>query len=902
MKYLYIFLLMPFLGMAQICPEDIDYPSPNVMPNEPGLDWRVYQNPDGTYVPFANGNVWISQTVGPPINGCCYPNPFVEFNNSNVSGLAEMPYDYSPEDGWVLISKRLGDPSGTSPNQVTHPIYVTYNRYTSTLRVLVLVTEREDDYSTKAVVFLRWDQSAGSNDIGSATLSHMESPMSALNSFNSTNTPQEFIRPNQFGSNDAFYWMYADFPIAYDPCVCTRSSKLQVGVQLIDVGEIKFEIDQAPQGSPPISGNSNNPSSSFFNNAIGLIDGGAKKGTERKKTLEGAITLAETVGSIFWTPDPEKKWVIDFETGQETVKEVENKADFKLPKWTKNVPKVGYILGFAEFLITGGNKSAASSPTTFQIPKLVADGEINFLSNFGEMIFLTPGAQQGGSSSEQVPEYNNPMGIFNLLELPKVEYLEYNPNTNITPDVAGTYGILQLPKIRHYKLAEDIKYILNPSSGLELVDIKGTFLFDLDNGSNNVPSVAPSGITPLLNSDGSVLNGAISAGGGYKNYGPYGPVLLGSTSLDLTVTDNYEAQLNEYGLEIDFWKDQENLNINDIRYKTKDLPIGALTDAGFLVYKYDNITEGSVTYNDFSNEPNVLLKLTLVLKRTDDPDAKEIVYITTYKTNIVEGSASPSSIIPIYNPHSTNSPFNRIDPMSSVLRFRTDYTIQPNPDGWIWKNIFLDYPRVSNIVGTGLNTVTINGTPTTIANNFNNIFFAWEQLNLTGNFAFNFDVDFRAQDEINDNSNSGIFSSSSSNITLKLDAFPSEADRQVAPVSEIDLNTFCADDIKYNPTFSLGSEELPENEDQVTRTKLDAYPNPFNTGFNVDYELSKGGEVQFKLFNSLGVLVSSAEDYIPYEGKYTQYIDAANLPPGAYIITLESPSGMSTTKIMKQNF
>lgn len=886
---------MPFLGFAQICPEDIDYPSPNVMPNEPGLDWRVYQNPDGTYVPFANGNVWISQTVGSPINGCCYPNPFVEFNNSNVSGLAEMPYDYEPEDGWVLISKRLGDPSGTGPNQVTHPIYVTYNRYTSTLRVLVLVTEREDDYSTKAVVFLRWDQSAGSNDIGSATLSHMESPMNALNSFNSTNTPQEFIRPNQFGSNDAFYWMYADFPIAYDPCVCTRSSKLQVGVQLIDVGEINFEIDQAPQEPPgdgPISGNSNNPSSSFFNNAIGLINGGAKKGTERKKTLEGAITLAETVGSIFWTPDPEKKYTLNFETGQETVKEVEKKADFKLPKWTKNIPKVGYILGFAEFLITGGNTSTSSSPTTLQIPKLVAEGEINFLSNFGEMIFLTPGAQQGGSSSDQVPEYNNPMGIFNLLELPKVEYLEYDPNTQIQAD--GTFGLLQLPKIRYYKLEEDLKYIINPSAGLELVDIKGTFLFDLDNGNNSPPSVPPSGVTPLIS----------ISGGGFKNYGPYGPVLLGNTSLDLTVTDNYEALLNEYGLEIDFWKNQENLNINDIRYKTKDLPIGALTDAGFLVYKYDNVTEGSVTYNDFTNEPNVLLKLTLVLKRNDDPDANEVVYITTYKTNIVEGNASPSSIIPIYNPHSTTDPFNRIAPMSSVLRFRTDYTIQPNPDGWIWKNIFLDYPKISNIVGTGLNTVTIDGVPTTISNNFtnDNIFFAWDQLNLTGDFSFDFDVEFRAQNEINDRSNSGIFSSSSSNITLKLDALPSEADREVAPVSVTDLNTFCADATKYDPVFSLGSEDLPQNKNQAISTKLHAYPSPFNTGFNVDYEVLTEGEVHFKLFNSLGVLVSSTKDYIPNEGKYTQYIDAANLPPGAYIIILESPSGMSTTKIMKQNF
>lgn len=889
---------MPFLGFAQICPEDIDYPSPN---GPLGFDWRVYQNPDGTYVPFADGNVWIDNILipgGPPTHGCCFPNPFIDFNNSNVSGLTEMPYDYRPEDGWVLISKRLGDPTGAGPFHVTHPVYVIYNRYTATLRVLVLVTERKDDYDTKAVVFLRWDQSNGSNGIGSATLSHMESPMNALNSFNLTSSPQEAIRPNQFGSNAAFYWMYADFPISYDPCVCTRSSKLQVGVQLINEGDINFTIDQAPQGSPPISGNSNNPSSSFFNNAIGLVNGVAKKGTERKKTIEGAITAATTIGSIFYTPDPEKKWVKVLENGAEIIKQVDKKPDFKLPSWTKSIPNIGYLVGFAEFLITGGSTSA-SSPTTFQIPKLVAEGTITFQSNFGEMIFLTPGAQppQGNPNSEQIPEYNNPMGIFNLLELPKVEYLEYDPNVSVIPSIGSQIGRAQLPKIRYYKLAEDLKYVLNPSAGFELVDIKGSFLFDLDKNNNVVPPVPPSGRTPIM-----ALNN-----GDYFNYGPYGPVLLGSTINDLTETSNYEAELNEYGLEIDFWKDQENLDINDIRYKTKDLPIGALTDAGFMIYKYDDITEDNVTFNHFTHEPNVLLKLTLVLKRTDNPDAKEVLLITTYKTNIVEGSNSPVDITPTYNLHSTIAPFDKINALLVGSRFRTDYTIQPTPGGWIWKNIFLDYPRVLNIVGLGttlINTVTINGTPTTITNNFtnDNIFFAWEQLNLTGDFSFDFDVEFRAQDEINDRTNSGIFSSSSSNITLKVDAFPPEADREVAAVSETDLNTFCTDATKYDPVFSLGLVESPQNENQILENNLHAYPNPFNTGFNVDYELSKGGEVQFKLFNSLGVLITSIEEYIPNEGKYTQYIDGAKLPPGAYIITLESPSGMSTTKIMKQNF
>jgi hypothetical protein len=99
---------MPFLGFSQICPVDTLYPSPNLMPNEPGLDWRVYQNPDGTYQPFANGNVWINdidEPGQPPTQGD-FPNPYIDFNNSNVSGLTEMPYDYKPEDGWVYLSSR----------------------------------------------------------------------------------------------------------------------------------------------------------------------------------------------------------------------------------------------------------------------------------------------------------------------------------------------------------------------------------------------------------------------------------------------------------------------------------------------------------------------------------------------------------------------------------------------------------------------------------------------------------------------------------------------------------------------------------------------------------------------------------------------------------------------------
>jgi hypothetical protein len=207
MKYLYIFLLMPFLGFSQVCPVDTNYLSPNVMPNEPGLDWRVYQKPNGEYVAFANGNVWIDNDDppgGPPTQGD-FPNPFIDYNNSNVSALAEMPYDYEDDDGW--ISKRLGDSTGTGPLHVTHPVYVMYNRFTATMRVFVLVTHREDDYTTKSVVYLNWDNSLNSNKIGSAVLSHIESPMNALNTFNQDTTLQQFIKPNIFGSNDSYYWI-----------------------------------------------------------------------------------------------------------------------------------------------------------------------------------------------------------------------------------------------------------------------------------------------------------------------------------------------------------------------------------------------------------------------------------------------------------------------------------------------------------------------------------------------------------------------------------------------------------------------------------------------------------------------------------------------------------------------
>ena len=78
----------------------------------------------------------------------------------------------------------------------------------------------------------------------------------------------------------------------------------------------------------------------------------------------------------------------------------------------------------------------------------------------------------------------------------------------------------------------------------------------------------------------------------------------------------------------------------------------------------------------------------------------------------------------------------------------------------------------------------------------------------------------------------------------------------------------------------------------------EAYPNPFNPGTTISYELGETGRVTLKVYDILGREVQTLVDEIKNAGKYEAAFNACNLPSGMYFCTIETGSYLETKKML----
>lgn len=126
--------------------------------------------------------------------------------------------DYQPADGWELIKK------GVAPEVENQSYVVLYNRFTSILRVVfALPPVVSHDYPYISVK-ISFPESDGAS-IGKMTaLLHPTTGLSQpMDQFSIGNAQSTVRYPLVY---DIF--MYADFPVEYDPCTCLQNSKLEI--------------------------------------------------------------------------------------------------------------------------------------------------------------------------------------------------------------------------------------------------------------------------------------------------------------------------------------------------------------------------------------------------------------------------------------------------------------------------------------------------------------------------------------------------------------------------------------------------------------------------------------------------------------------------------------------------
>lgn len=179
-------------------------------------------------------NLWPVLMTGGQEDGEMIFSPFFEDGshpNIEAMNLNGDDRDFEPEDGWELVVYQNGYMyEGASPNfdydfPEDHPIFVLYNRHRSVLRVFILQNEGLLDANHQQA-FITVKHVDGTQN---AVLSPLGDQSKALDAFDKTVELSGMNRVNASSRN----WMYADFMMLYDPCVCHYDSRLEIEVRNI---------------------------------------------------------------------------------------------------------------------------------------------------------------------------------------------------------------------------------------------------------------------------------------------------------------------------------------------------------------------------------------------------------------------------------------------------------------------------------------------------------------------------------------------------------------------------------------------------------------------------------------------------------------------------------------------
>lgn len=115
-------------------------------------------------------------------------------------------------------------------------------------------------------------------------------------------------------------------------------------------------------------------------------------------------------------------------------------------------------------------------------------------------------------------------------------------------------------------------------------------------------------------------------------------------------------------------------------------------------------------------------------------------------------------------------------------------------------------------------------------------------------------------------------------------------------LKQIDTDSnFTFSDTVYFSGGSSNVENLPGNK---SFRILGNYPNPFNPGTEISYQLSVNSFVTLKVFDLLGREITTLENIQKNPGKYDIHFDATKLTAGIYIYQLRAGNIIETRKMM----
>lgn len=376
--------------------------------------------------------------------------------NKDLSFIIQSK-DYLKPQGWVLLDKVFGNEAQYA--ETTYPYFILYNKYRGIIRLFVF--NRSNFQNQKALISLKY---FSPNKSGLLTYSN-EYPLPASVYLKNDKTD------NAMNYVDDYYtssWFVTDFPVAFDKNVnknenYTLEFKVYSDItSILDMAGV-FKFETKSRGM--LGAKDNSSSVKDFSGKV------ISKMNEINKMADGLKKVNDAV---------KKK---DGGSGSEKLKDNLQKSENSIINGSfantlKDVQSiVSGINGVAGFAISVfdffNGKSNSSAPTSVQLMPTVSEGTmqmngtISTQVNAARYVLQQSGTNHknndGSINIDGLPFYDEPLGIFCLEEMPKLEYIHYRTNYE------SLSGVNKTTVYSCILFKDDIKIGVNKASGLEYV-------------------------------------------------------------------------------------------------------------------------------------------------------------------------------------------------------------------------------------------------------------------------------------------------------------------------------------------------------------------------------------------------------------------------------------------------
>lgn len=414
--------------------------------------------------------IWTSQTKSIKV-----PNPFngggTGISNTNLNHFQSDYYNYGneaidfhPEGGWELLIKKFGYDKYGDVSGEDRPFLAFYNRYTGKIRVFLLIIDEPQTAMNGAQIKMTYKQNGERQE--SALLANAKPISSSVRNF-----PQKHqVQSPSYYSNEDEYWIYAEFSTAFDPCACMYKSNLRFNFELLDEYQLQLNGEINGKITEVVDKNNNVQTGNGYKSNFTWKDikEGVKEGKKGYKSGK------------------------DFKN--EAQKFIDSNADFikddiglqidDLKQFTKGIPYANAAINVYDFLMGGGKQKAQNKdfhPMAFEAGlNFKGDGSLKSTKTYKNQEFATPGSSPNEDPNGKfIPYYNHLLGVFNLLEKPTLEYVDYDQNRERISDYGDGKVDVSLPDIRQISSSK-FKYVLNPASGLKAKSIKAAIQYKID--------------------------------------------------------------------------------------------------------------------------------------------------------------------------------------------------------------------------------------------------------------------------------------------------------------------------------------------------------------------------------------------------------------------------------------